>query len=58
MEKIKETANTVFKAVGLAMGVATTVLLVLKEIETTSALTLLAIGVTALGLSLFTSKKV
>ena len=58
MKKIKETANTVFKAVGLAMGVATTVLLVLKEIETTSALTLLAIGVTALGLSLFTSKKV
>lgn len=58
MEKIKETANTVFKAVGLAMGVATTVLLVLKEIETSSALTLLAIGVTALGLSLFTSKKV
>ncbi len=58
MEKIKELANTVFKAVGLAMGVATAVLLVLQKIETSSALTLLAIGVTALGLSLFTTKKI
>lgn len=58
MNKIKEISKTVFKAVGLAMGVATTALLIMGEIEISSALTLLAIGVAALGISLFTNKKV
>ncbi len=58
MNKIRETINTVCKAVGLAMGVATTALLIMGEIITSSALMLLAIGVTALGLGMFTNKKV
>ncbi len=57
MKNVSETAGTVFKAVGLAMGVATTALLVLDKIKTPSALILLSIGVAALGLSLFIDKK-
>lgn len=56
MEKIKEISNTVFRAVGLAMGVATTALLIMGKVETSSALMLLAIGVAAPGISTFTQK--
>ena len=57
MKKLKEITNTAFKGVGLAMGVATLTLLILGEIETNNALTLLSIGVASLGLSLFTKSK-
>ena len=56
MEKIKEISNTVFRAVGLAMGVATTALLIMGKVEISSALMLLAIGVAALGISTFAQK--
>ncbi len=58
MKKIKEITNTALKGIGLAMGVATFTLLILDEIETASALKLLAIGVASLGLSSFTKSKV
>lgn len=57
MKKIKEITNTALKGIGLAMGVATLTLLIIGEIETTSALKLLAIGVVSLGLSSFTKSK-
>lgn len=57
MKNLKEITNTAFKGVGLAMGVATFTLLILGEIETQNALTLLSIGVASLGLGLFTKSK-
>lgn len=57
MKKLIEVTNTAFKSIGLAMGVATLTLLILGEIETNNALTLLSIGVASLGLSLFTKSK-
>ncbi len=57
MKKLKEITNTAFKGIGLAMGIATLTLLIMGEIETLNALTLLSIGVTSLGLSLFTKSK-
>lgn len=54
--KIKSKAfiNLVFKAVGLAMGVAVTVLCIIRGIEPDGAATLLGIGLTCLGISQFT----
>ena len=52
--KSKAFINLVFKAVGLAMGVAVTVLCIIKEIEATSALIMTGIGLTCLGISQFT----
>ena len=52
--KSKAFINLVFKAVGLAMGVAVTVLCIIKEIEPTSACIMLGVGLTCLGISQFT----
>lgn len=52
--KIKVFINLVFKAIGLAMGVAVTVLSIIKEIEPTSACIMLGGGLTCLGISQFT----
>lgn len=52
--KIKVFINLVFKAVGLAMGVAVTVLSILKEVTPSSAFIMLGIGLTCLGISQFT----
>ena len=52
--KSKAFINLVFKAVGLAMGVAVTVLGIIKEIEPASALIMTGIGLTCLGISQFT----
>lgn len=49
--KSKAFINLVFKAVGLAMGVAVTVLCIIKEIEPTRALIMTGIGLTCLGLT-------
>lgn len=52
--KTKAFINLVFKAVGLAMGIAVTVLSVIKEIEPTSAFIMLGVGLTCFGISQFT----
>lgn len=52
--KSKAFINLVFKTVGLAMGVAVTVLCIIKEIEPASALMMTGIGLTCLGISQFT----
>ena len=57
MNKTKAFTNLASKSVGLAMGVAVTVLIVLNEIAIKDAVLLLGIGVAALGLSKFTDIK-
>ena len=52
--KIKAFINLVFKAVGLAMGVAVTVLSIINEVEPSSAFVMLGIGLTCFGISHFT----
>lgn len=56
MKTFKELSTTVFRAVGLAMGVATTALLIMGKVEVSSALMMLSIGVATLGISTFTQK--
>ncbi len=50
----KALINLVFKAVGLAMGVAVTVLSIIGEVEPSSAFIMLGIGLTCFGISQFT----
>lgn len=52
----KKLINTIFKCVGLAMGVATVVLSIMKTIDTNTAITLLGIGVTSIGISQLNSE--
>lgn len=47
----KQKVNIIFKAVGLAMGVATLVLSIMETIEVKTAITLLSIGLLSLGIS-------
>lgn len=47
----KQKVNIIFKAVGLAMGVATLVLSIMGTIEVKTAITLLSIGLLSLGIS-------
>lgn len=47
----KELINLIFKAVGLAMGVATLVLSIVHVLDINSEITMLAIGVSCLGIS-------
>lgn len=51
-QKINQMGNLVLKAVGMAMGVAVLVLSILGEIQLNSAITMLAIGLTCIGLVL------
>lgn len=53
---LSEVIPLVFKAICLAMGVAVVVLSVIGELETGTAITLLAIGLVCAGLSLFEKK--
>lgn len=55
-QKINRIVTLVFKAVGMAMGIAVLVLSVMSDIKTDSAITMLAIGVTCIGISLLQSK--
>lgn len=48
--------DTIFKGVALAMGISTTVLLILNQIELRDALILLGIGLSSLSISLFDVK--
>jgi len=50
-KNIKNFISTIFKAVSLAMGVAVTVLSVMNEIDTATAIRLLAIGLSGSGLA-------
>ena len=52
--KIKALTNLIFKAVGLAMGVAVTVMSIINKVEPSSAFVMLGIGLTCLGISQFT----
>ena len=52
--KIKALINLIFKAVGLAMGVAVTVMSIINKVEPSSSFIMLGIGLTCLGISQFT----
>ena len=52
--KSRDFINLVFKAVGLAMGVAVTVLSIMGNAEPSSSFTMLGIGLTCFGISQFT----
>ena len=56
-KNMNELLDTIFKGVALAMGIATTVLLILNQIEVRNALILLGIGLSSLAISLFDNKK-
>ena len=47
----KKTIHTIFKAVGISIGVATLVLSIMKALDTDVAITLLSLGLTCLGIS-------
>jgi len=50
-QKINKIIDDALKGVGMAMGIATLVLSIMGKIETHTAITMLAIGLTSLGLS-------
>lgn len=50
--KIKAMVNLVLKAVAVAMGIGVVVLTILKQIEKTSSIILLGIGITCIGIYL------
>lgn len=52
MERIREIAAVVFKALTLAMGIAVVTLSRLGSMDTQTAVTLLGIGVSCAGISL------
>lgn len=54
MKSAKEMVDLVFKAVGLAMGVAVTVLCIIGKVEVNSAFIMTGIGLACLGISQFT----
>lgn len=51
----KKLINLVFKSVGLAMGIATLVLSILNNLETSTAITFLSIGMVSLGIGQLSS---
>lgn len=53
----KDLKRFIFKAVGLAMGIATLVLNTIKTFESKNAITLLSIGLICLSISEFENKK-
>ncbi len=56
--KVEEIVDTVFKGIGLAMGIVVTVLSFLGELETNSAFILLGIGLASVSISLLKDKEV
>lgn len=54
----KDLKKLIFKSVGLAMGIATLVLTIMKTIEGKGAITLLSIGLISLAISELEDKKV
>lgn len=57
-KQIKQTINIVFKAVGTAMGVAVAVISSMGNMDTSSMISLLGIGVACLGISALSQKTV
>jgi len=57
MKKTKELINLIAKAVGLAMGVAVTTLLIIGKVSLWDAVFMLGVGTLALGISNFTKAK-
>lgn len=55
--KVNQIISLVFKGVGMAMGIATLVLSILGNIENDTAITMLAIGVSCLGIAQLQGKK-
>ncbi len=53
----KDIKNMIFKSIGLAMGIATLVLTVMKSLESKSAITLLSIGLICLSINELETKK-
>lgn len=53
----KDIKNMIFKSIGLAMGIATLVLTVMKSLEIKSAITLLSIGLICLSINELETKK-
>ncbi|WP_019227573.1 hypothetical protein [Sedimentibacter sp. B4] len=53
----KDIKNMIFKSIGLAMGIATLVLNVIKALESKSAITLLSIGLICLAINELETKK-
>ncbi len=51
MKSIKSLVNLILKAVAVAMGVAVAVLSIIGELETKSAILMLAIGLSCAGIS-------
>ena len=56
--KVDEIVDTAFKGIGIAMGIAVTVLTVLGELETKSAFIMLGIGLASVSISLLKDKQV
>lgn len=56
MEKIREIASVVFKALTLAMGVAVVVLSRLGNLDPTTAVSLLGIGLACAGIALLSKQ--
>ena len=50
LDKVGEISNIVFRAVGMAMGIAVLVLSILNKIEVRDGMTLLAIGLACIGI--------
>ena len=55
--KVEEIVDTALKGIGLAMGIAVTVLSILGELETNSAFILLGIGLASVSVSLLKDKE-
>ncbi len=55
--RLKEITDIAFKGVGLAMGVAVAVLTILDKLDTQSAITMLAIGIACVAISLLDKDK-
>ena len=53
----KDLKKLIFKSIGLAMGIATLVLNIIKTLESKSAITLLSIGLICLAISELENKK-
>ena len=55
--KVDEIVDTALKGIGIAMGIAVTVLSVLGELETNTAFIMLGIGLSSISISLLKDKK-
>lgn len=54
---MKKMINTIFNAVGMAMGIAVTVLMILQQMPADKAILLLGLGVACLGMGAFTKNE-